>query len=184
MRTLQIPLNDIPPQGRAVVVDDPVIWEEPLAEFHMDCRVVTPLRAEVSLLPAGDGCLVRGTLSGSIVMPCNRCAEDAHVLIDHHFETFETLPEQPDDEDNGATQEDDASHIILEQGIPMLNLAGLCWEEFILALPVKPLCKPDCKGLCASCGVNLNTGACTCPEAEGDPRLAALRTFKVKTPGR
>lgn len=184
MRTFHISLNDIPPEGRAVVIDDPLVWEQPLAEFHIDCRVVTPLRAEASLLPAGDGCLVRGTLSGSVIVPCDRCAEDAHVLIDHHFETFETIPEQSEDGDGNEAVEDDATYITLEQGVPVLDLAGLCWEEFMLALPVKPLCQPDCKGLCASCGVNLNTGACTCPEAEGDPRLAALRAFKVKTPDR
>ena len=60
------------------------------------------------------------------------------------------------------------------------DLAGLLWEEFVLALPVRPLCKPDCKGLCPDCGKNLNEGSCSCVRDEGDPRLAALRGLKVK----
>ena len=65
-------------------------------------------------------------------------------------------------------------------GAPEINLAGLLWEEFVLALPVRPLCKPDCKGLCPDCGKNLNEGSCSCVRDEGDPRLAALRGLKVK----
>ena len=43
------------------------------------------------------------------------------------------------------------------------------------ALPVNPLCKTDCKGLCPQCGTNLNNGTCGCIPDEGDPRLAVLR---------
>ena len=68
----------------------------------------------------------------------------------------------------------------LVDGAPEINLAGLLWEEFVLALPVRPLCKPDCKGLCPDCGKNLNEGSCSCVRDEGDPRLAALRGLKVK----
>ena len=57
------------------------------------------------------------------------------------------------------------------------------WEEFSLALPVKPLCRPDCRGLCPECGKNLNEGACGCSRDSGDPRLAALRQLKVKHQG-
>jgi len=50
----------------------------------------------------------------------------------------------------------------------------LIWEDIILALPPKLLCKPDCAGLCHRCGTNLNDGPCEC-KPEGDPRLAALK---------
>ena len=51
---------------------------------------------------------------------------------------------------------------------------GLVWEDIVLALPPKLLCRPDCKGLCPRCGQNLNEGECPC-KPEGDPRWAALR---------
>ena len=57
----------------------------------------------------------------------------------------------------------------------LLDLAAVCWEEFVLALPPTPLCQEGCKGLCARCGANLNAGPCGCPPEEGDPRLAVLR---------
>ena len=59
-------------------------------------------------------------------------------------------------------------------------LAALAWEEFLLALPMKPLCDPACKGLCPQCGVNRNTATCSCGTDAADPRMAPLRGLKVK----
>ena len=184
MGTLYIALNDIPSQGRNITVDDPAVWGGPMAEFHMECRVVRPLVAELFLLPTGGGCLVRGTLRGAVVVPCDRCAEDTPVDIDHKVEIFESLPGDALalDEDGEEDAPDDAGHIVLEKSVPMLDLAALCWEEFMLALPLRPLCKTQCKGLCAQCGANLNAGPCGCVRESGDPRLAALRQLKVQKP--
>jgi uncharacterized protein len=60
-----------------------------------------------------------------------------------------------------------------------VDLSPLVREQIILALPTRPLCRDNCKGLCASCGINLNTQACSCTVSGGDPRLAVLRTLKV-----
>lgn len=189
MQNFHVSINDIPPEGLSINLDDPQVWEGPIAEFHMECRAVTPLQAQVFLLPAESGCLVRGTLKGVIALPCDRCTEDALITLDNSFETFECLPEgiplQEDDKEKGGDDEDapdEASHIYMEKNVPMLDLAALCWEEFALSLPVKPLCREDCKGLCPTCGANLNEGSCGCVRDEGDPRLAVLRSLKVQKP--
>ncbi len=59
-----------------------------------------------------------------------------------------------------------------------IDLNELMREQFYLALPMKPLCREDCKGLCAQCGTNLNTGTCDCAPVWEDPRLAALKALK------
>ena len=59
-----------------------------------------------------------------------------------------------------------------------IDLAHLIMEQFQLALPMKPLCKDACKGLCPQCGTNLNTGSCDCSPIWEDPRLAALKALK------
>lgn len=48
-------------------------------------------------------------------------------------------------------------------------------ENVLLNLPTKPLCSPECKGLCPQCGANLNSGPCDCPTDDVDPRFAALK---------
>jgi uncharacterized protein len=52
-------------------------------------------------------------------------------------------------------------------------------EQFYLAVPMKPLCRDDCAGLCPSCGTNLNRGSCGCTRDWEDPRFAALKAFKA-----
>ena len=186
MAELRIALNNIAPEGKTFVMDDPAIWSVPMTECGMDCRVVQPLVGTVTLLPQEDGCLVRGNLRGEVVVPCNRCAEDAHLIIDSSFDSFEPFPQADDETEprNGKEKpfDSEADELIVKlvDGAPEINLAGLLWEEFVLALPVRPLCKPDCKGLCPDCGKNLNEGSCSCVRDEGEPRLAALRGLKVK----
>lgn len=185
MELRHIALNEIEPQGRTITVSDRSVWEEPAAEYHLQCRMVEPVVAEVFLLPQNDGCLIRGTIRGVVAMPCNRCMEETLVVLNQSFDEFEEYPapaETEPEEENPAGLLDECA-VTMEGGAPFLDLASLLWEEFSLALPVKPLCRPDCRGLCPECGKNLNEGACSCSRDSGDPRLAALRQLKVKHQG-
>ena len=169
-----IPLNSLPSGGLSLTVDDPAVWDDPVREFKLGCLVRQPLKADVFLLSQEDGCFVRGHLTGEVSLPCDRCAEDAIVELDVHFETFEPIP--------GAAAEDEEEDAELDESVmrmgesgPEINVAVLLWEEFSLALPIHPLCRAQCAGLCPSCGKNLNEGPCNCAKDEGDPRLATLR---------
>jgi DUF177 domain-containing protein len=53
-------------------------------------------------------------------------------------------------------------------------------EQFYLSLPMKPLCRSDCRGLCVVCGTNLNREPCSCKPVWEDPRLAPLRDLRAK----
>ena len=177
-----IALNEIEPQGLSLTVSDEEVWKGPIEEYHLSCRIVEPVVAEVFLLPQEDGCLLRGTIRGVVAMPCNRCMEETLVVLNQSFDEFEEYP-RPDEtepEGDGHAEILERTVIEMEGGAPFLDLNALLWEEFSLALPVKPLCRPDCRGLCPKCGKNLNEGACGCSSDEGDPRLAALRQLKVK----
>ncbi len=58
-----------------------------------------------------------------------------------------------------------------------IDLNQMIWEQVYLALPMKPLCKDDCRGLCPQCGTNLNLSQCNCERDFVDPRLAALKSL-------
>lgn len=170
-----VSLNDLPPDGKEFELDDQDIWLEPLKEFHMNCRIIKPVHGKVFVQNADDGVLIRGNLSGEIAVPCTRCAEDAIVNIDTQFDEYEEIPA-----DNRKQKDDGHSgYITFERNAPMLNLAEVGWEQFMLAQPVQPLCKDDCKGLCPKCGTNWNESTCNCGQDATDPRMAALAGVKI-----
>lgn len=181
MSETRIAVKALGPEGGSFVVDDPAVWSRPIAECSMNCRVTRPLAGSVEVIPQENGCLARGRLTGEIVVPCDRCAEDAVVVIDHRFESFEPFPESAREGEPGCDGETDELVIhIAENGGIEFDLGGLLWEEFALCVPFKPLCRPDCRGVCPVCGQNRNEGECDCGEDKGDPRLAALRGLRVQ----
>ncbi len=194
MHDLWLPLKDIPAEGREFSFSDQAIWQEPCAEFSMNCTVREPLQATVHVLPQKEGYLLRGHVSGEVALPCDRCAEDAVVAVDQRFDEFEVLAEEQETSPapqhrsgkkgaealGGPTPDDELSPLLRQgKGGVELNVGALFWEQFLLALPVKPLCFEGCKGLCPQCGQNKNLDDCDCPEDEGDPRLATLRNMRL-----
>ena len=130
----------------------------------------------------GNHVFASGKLVGFATVACSRCVGPVRVPIEEALHvTFMPPGEIPGDaadgDDEGAevTAEDidvfpfDGDHIDLE---PMLR------EQFILAVPFAPLCRDDCRGLCAQCGADRNTSPCTC-EPPVDPRLESLRNLKL-----
>ncbi len=69
---------------------------------------------------------------------------------------------------------------ILYYADPVVPLAPIAEERVQMALPMKPLCKPDCLGLCPTCGSDRNLGACACAPDTIDPRWEALKALKEK----
>ena len=165
-------ITDIPAEGREFVFDDQELWAAGWREFHMDLSPLESLSASFTVVPEGRGALVRGRLTGAVATACDRCASPARVDIDQRFDLFEEAP-LPGEEALEPT-------LLRRHGHRLeLDVGSMLWEEFVLALPDKPLCTEDCKGLCPNCGQDLNAGPCGCGGAELDPRMAALRGLKI-----
>jgi uncharacterized protein len=179
MKAYWASLANLPPQGANFVIEDAAMWDSLVEALRLDCRLPQIPRAELQILPMEGGCLARGRLAGVLVLPCSRCAEDAASSFDERFEHFVALPSAKEGEAEKQEYEQEAHLRILADGMPELDLAGMCGEEFVLALPVKALCAPDCKGLCPACGTNRNMASCGCAEG-ADPRLAVLRGLKMQ----
>ncbi|MFC4103655.1 YceD family protein [Paenibacillus xanthanilyticus] len=109
---------------------------------------------------------IEGELSLDLEMSCSRCLEPVHetIVVPFH-ERF-----KPASAKHGA---EDEEIIVVEED--KVDLEPIIEETMLLALPFTPMCKEDCKGLCHSCGANLNESACGCPTERIDPRLAALK---------
>jgi len=106
-------------------------------------------------------------------LTCSRCLEPFQLPVDGAFDLrFLPASELAQGDEQEVQEEDlDTSYYRDDQ----IDLNELLREQFYLALPMKPLCRDECKGLCPQCGTNWNTGACTCTTEWEDPRLAALK---------
>jgi uncharacterized protein len=120
---------------------------------------------------------IKGAFSGFIDIDCSRCLEStslplggdfAYTLIPAKAETREDLELTPEDLEISYYQGD------------FIDLAPIICEQIILQIPIRALCREECKGLCAHCGTNLNTASCNCHLNIVDDRMAVLKNFKVK----
>ena len=95
---------------------------------------------------------------------CDRCGQDINNVYD--IETKRDIVTK--------THTDENDELIVVPDM-RLDLGELIFSEVVLGLPMKHLCKEDCKGICGKCGKNLNVSDCDCRETEIDPRFAALQ---------
>lgn len=141
--------------------------------------IVAPVSLVFDIRKDKDKFHLVGRVKTTLEMPCSRCLEPFRIDVDAPFD----LRYQPHAEHHGAGEReieaDDIDTAFYEND--EIDLGQLMQEQFYLALPMKPLCKDDCKGLCPHCGTNLNKSTCDCHTHWEDPRLAALRALKKES---
>jgi len=178
MTELWIPLKDIPAEGRDFTFTDQSLWTGPLREFGVGGTIGQAFSATMRITPQGNGFLVSGNFTGSLLLPCVRCAESFELPLSGAFDGYEELPPKQDRQ-AGPEELEEQGRLREVKGAPEFDAQGFLWEQFVLAMPENPLCADDCKGLCPKCGVNRNKELCACVEDKGDPRLAVLRNLKL-----
>jgi uncharacterized protein len=146
--------------------DDPV-WEEgdiiPPGGVHVTGRLSA---AGV----VGDRFYFSGHLSGEVVGECRRCLTEARASATEDAQLL-FVEEGADD------LVDDPDVFLYDPRSPGLDLRPAIREQWLLAAPKFVQCQPDCKGLCPTCGTDLNAGPCAC-EPVSDNRWAALRAAR------
>jgi uncharacterized protein len=124
------------------------------------------LRGTIRVVRVRGGLLVQGIVESQLCLECVRCLESFVLPITLELEEIFRLP-------GAGASTPDVSYTVGDDG--WLDLASLLREDAWVAIPMKPLCHADCKGLCPQCGANLNLESCTCESARIDPRLALLK---------
>lgn len=139
-------------------------------------RVVAPVRVELEIHKDKDRFRLTGTAQTELELTCGRCLEAFRMPFESRLDVrYLPATELATEDEREVAEEDlDTSYYREDQ----IDLNELLREQFYLALPMKPLCRDDCAGLCAQCGTNLNTEACQCTSEWEDPRLAPLRELK------
>ncbi len=141
--------------------------------------VAAPVEVAFEVLKDKDRFRLVGRVQTTLELSCSRCVETFSLGIASPFDLRYTpaADAEPGDTESEIGENDlDTNYYTDDQ----IDLNELLREQFYLALPMKPLCLEDCRGLCPQCGTNLNTGGCSCTPAWEDPRLAALKALQTR----
>ena len=141
-----------------------------------DFRVVAPVVFVADVRKDAEKVRLVGRVTTTLECDCSRCLDAFAVPIDSAFDLLflpiaagaGTGDREMADDDVGVTYYDD----------DVIDLGTVMREQFYLALPMKPLCREDCRGLCPVCCVNWNRESCTCRTEWVDPRMEQLRKLR------
>lgn len=147
-----------------------------------DLRLNEDLEGEFQVTNAGRSILVRGKIRSSTLLECSRCAEE--YLFPFEIELYEEyVPEgnlqvEPEKELSAADLN------IFTYDRKEIDLEEVIRQNIIASLPLQPICKKECRGLCPSCGMNLNLGQCSCAPENTERRCIQMESLNARTDGR
>ncbi len=127
---------------------------------------LTPLKGTFTATRTSEGVYLSGRLRSVTAVTCVRCLEETTVPTTLQIDDLFFYP--PDSAPDGE---------YAINGDGDLDLAPLVRELSLLEIPIQPICRPDCQGLCDQCGKNLNETTCDCAANNIDPRFAALKNL-------
>jgi len=147
-------------------------------DLQPDLAIVSPTRGSLRLMRTSAGILVRGKLTHQVESTCSRCLEtfvrSQVIVLDDEFlpvvdvNTGLPAPEPADSDAFRLTPD----HV--------LDLSEAIRQYAILEDPLRPLCDVNCRGLCSSCGANLNRGPCGCRPASGDEPASGFGALLIE----
>jgi uncharacterized protein len=117
-----------------------------------------------------------GHVTGALELACSRCLEAFRLPVDAAFDLIYSPEQENVGEGEVEVADDDLSTAFYRD--QTIDLGGLMREQFLLAVPMKPLCSDACRGLCPDCGTNWNSGACSCTPRWTDAWLEGLQELK------
>jgi uncharacterized protein len=162
-----IRVSDIPEEG--LQVEDRAAFRFADATWRLDS-------VSLAVTRDGDDVDVVGRIDATVPQTCGRCLEEYPATVQAAVDV--RFAPRPAASHNAELGRDDLDVDFYDND--ELDLGALVENETTLALPMKPLCREDCRGLCPVCGSNRNLGACACPARTPDPRLAVLKDLAAR----
>jgi uncharacterized protein len=163
-------------------LDEKISLEGPFEPGVIDfkgenARQVEPLAWSATAERAGEEIRIAGQLSTVMELSCSRCLEPARCEIQKSFDLFfREHDEDLFDEDDVELSEEDTRTAFFAG--TQLAIGDILREQVLLALPMKALCRLDCKGLCPVCGMNRNQNTCNCSVEVFSPHMEKLLEIK------
>ena len=165
------------------VRDRPFHWDETETVGadeigHPDVQALSPVHWRGEIRFADPGYLLTADYSYRQTLSCQRCLEPLEQPVEDQMELL-LVPGTTSHPEEHALAEEELGVVEVPED-DELDLRPLLIEQIQLNVPMKPLCRPDCQGLCPICGADLNADACSCEEQTADPRWAGLAALKSR----
>ena len=128
-------------------------------------------KGKITLVRTNRSILVKGAMTVSVTGICSRCLSPIDYAVNFNLED-EFFPRVDISSNSTSSGESDDSTIIDDNHV--LDLNEVIRQYTLLTMPTKPLCRPDCGGLCQYCGHDLNQGPCQCSSRACDQRWSKL----------
>jgi uncharacterized protein len=141
-----------------------------------DFHVVDDVQLDFDVRKAADEYRLVGRLVTNVDVPCSRCLKLFRFHVEMPFDVLYLPQNRNRGEGEREIDEEELAVAFYEDDV--IDLGQLVREQSYLALPMKPLCREACRGLCPQCGTNLNVTACSCEPAWTDPRLEPLKRLR------
>ena len=169
-------LNKIPPEGleREFEIAHPA-----RAGIELSVPLAAPIHARFDIERLGGEIRVSGEVRTQVRLECSRCLAPFTLSVEGEVDAM-FVPPSADAADGEHQHELSPSELDVQ---PLVqggaDLRGLIAEQIHLALPLKPLCRETCGGICPHCGREVAAGPCGCAPPAGDPRWEALKKLTV-----
>ena len=148
---------------------------------HEDAALSAPVAADFVLTHKDRDLRVDGTVETAIRFKCSRCAKDFSRSFAARF-NLSYLPQPKWTENAEIELRYEDMEVAYYDGVS-LDVDLMVLEQIELAMPMRFVCREDCKGLCCQCGADLNEGACLCKNKDTDSRLSVLLDLQKKKKG-
>lgn len=158
---------------------------EPVSDFpsltelqdNGECRFLEPLQLDFTVAKEFDHIRVHGRIKTRACFNCSRCLAEYDAPLEAEFTIFYTKASRVPLEEEIALAEEDLVSVSYEGDT--IDFTNEVEEQVLMEIPLKPLCREDCKGLCSNCGADLNAGDCECARSAAGFTFSALKDFTV-----
>lgn len=161
--------------------DEPFHWQESVSISvadlgRADVQGLSPVACDGRIVRTDAGFLLDARLAWEQQVACDRCLAHFGEAREERLEVLLVVGHAKTGAGEHELQEEDLGVMRVEGEV--LETEPLIAEQVLISLPVKPLCRPDCAGLCPGCGADLNHEPCRCESKPTDPRWAALAALR------
>ena len=162
---MKIVISEIPDEGIELELAENITANE--------IRITSQVKGFLKIDKAETEVMAQGAIDTDVELQCGRCLKNFILPLKNSVSVVYHPVEEVIGEETHELKDDELETGFYRNGV--LDTDDLIREQILLALPMKPLCSADCKGLCPKCGADLNLVKCNCETKEIDPRLAVLK---------